>query len=498
MRFRIGIHLGDVVVEGNAIFGDGINIASRLEGLSEAGGICVSEIVYQQVRSKLDLGWEDLGHQRVKNIPQPVRAYRARLKDPAGAERAGEDAQTGAALPGFSQRPAVAVLPLDNLSGAPDQEYLADGIAEDLITRLSAWGRFPVIARNSSFAHKGEARNVKQISRELGARFIVEGSVRKSGDRVRITAQLIDAASGHHLWAELYDRELADIFALQDEITRAIVGSIDPRLMRFESERAVRQVSERLEVWDCVMRGRWHVDRFTNEDNRKAQSYYEEAVALDPGCAAAFCGLAYVHYNDVLLQWTDSLDHSVAEMARAARRSVALDDSSPESHVVLGIAYSLTGQKDEMISALELATQLNPSMSSAYSYLGTYLALAGRSDEAIERLETARRLNPRDPAIWRIFFGLALAHTAAGRYPEALEWTRRCLQRKPDWHLALGMLAASHAQLGQLEEARLAAEELLRLQPEFSLSSVRLLLSTATPALVERLVEGGRKAGFKD
>ncbi len=498
MEFRIGIHLGDVVVEGDAIYGDGINIASRLEGLGRAGGICVSDIIYQQVRSKLDLSWEDLGNQQVKNIPQPVRAYRARLRGEEDAGRTEVRGDFASTILGFSQRPAVAVLPFDNLSSSPDQEYLAHGIAEDLITRLSAWGHFPVIARNSSFAHKGKVRDVKQISRELSARYLVEGSVRKAGERVRITAQLIDAVSGHHLWAELFDRELADIFELQDEIIQAIVGSIDPKLMRFESERAVRQVPESLDVWDCIMRGRWHVDRFTKDDNAKAQSYYQQAVALDPRCAAAFCGLAYAHYNDILLQWTDSPDRSIAEMLRAARRSIALDDNSPESHLVLGIAYSLTGQQDEMISALELATQLNPSMSTAHSYLGTYLALAARSDDAVDRLERARRLNPRDPAIWRIFFGLALAHFAAERYPEALEWTRRCLQRKPDWHLALGMLAATHAQLGRLDEARAAAEELLRLQPGFSLTSVRLLLSTATPALVERLIEGGRKAGLTE
>jgi len=498
MEFRIGIHLGDVVVEGDAIYGDGINIASRLEKLGDAGGICVSDIIYQQVRSKLDLSWEDLGDQQVKNIPQSLRAYRARLKGEEDAGRADAAGAVEPAVPGFSQRPAVAVLPFDNLSSVPAQEYLADGIAEDLITRLSAWGHFPVIARNSSFAYKGKVRDVKQISRELGARYIVEGSVRKAGERVRIAAQLIDAVSGHHIWAELYDRQLADIFALQDEIIQAIVGSIDPKLMRFESERAVRQSPQSLDVWDCTMRGRWHVDRFTQDDNAKARSYFQEAVALDPTCAEAFCGLAYANYNDVLLQWTDCPDRSISEMLRAARRSVALDDSSPESHVVLGIAYSLVGQQDEMIAALEIAIQLNPSMSSAHCYLGTYLALAGRPDEAIDRLERAKRLSPRDPAIWRIFFGLALAHTAAERYEEALEWTRRCLQRKPDWHLAHGMLAASYAHLGRLDESRAAAEELLRLEPGFSLASVRLLLSTATPALVEHLIEGGRKAGLKD
>jgi adenylate cyclase len=498
MEFRLGIHLGDVVDEGGAIYGTGINIASRLERLCQPGEICVSDIVYEQVRGKLELDWEDLGNQRVKNIPQPLRAYRV----PSMAEGHSAGAEVRGEVPpvatGFSQRPAIAVLSFDNLSEAPEQEYFADGIAEDLITRLSAWGRFPIIARNSSFAYKNESRDVKRISRELAVRYVVEGSVRRAGDRVRIAAQLIDATSGHHIWADLFDRQLADIFALQDEIIQAIAGAIEPELMRFESERAALRTPENLDVWDCVMRGRWHVSRFTREDNQKARSSYQEAVELDPRSAEAFCGLAYTHYNDVLLQWTDSPGESIAEMVRAARRSVALDDGSAETHVVLGVAYSLTGQQEEMIAALELATQLNPSLSSAHFYLGTYLALAGRSGDAIERLETARRLNPRDPAIWRVFFGLALAHTAAGRDEEALNWSRQCLQRNPEWYLGHGMVAASYAHLGRLEEARTATAELLRLQPGFSLQGVRLLLSTATPALVERLIEGGRKAGLED
>jgi adenylate cyclase len=498
MELRIGIHLGDVVVEGDAIYGDGINIASRLERLGDAGGICVSDIVHQQIRGKLDLSWEDLGDQRVKNIAQPVRAYRVRLKGGDDAGRADVPVAAEPALRDFSQRPAIAVLPLDNLSSVPDSEYFADGIAEDLITRLSAWGHFPVIARNSSFSYRGKLRDVKQIGRELGARYVVEGSVRKAGERVRVAAQLIDATTGRHVWAELYDRELVHIFGLQDEIVRAIVGAIEPELMEFESERAARQSPQKLDVLDRVMRGRWHVNRFTQEDNEKARSSYQEAAGLDPHCAGAFCGLAYTHYNDVLLQWTDCPDRSIAEMLRTARRSVALDGKSPEAHVTLGMAYSVTGQQNEMIASLELAIQLNPSLSSAHFYLGTYLALVGRTDDAIDRLEMAMRLSPRDPALWRVLFGLALAYAAAERDEEALEWSMRCLQRNPNWYLAHGLLAASYAHLGRLDESRAAGEELLRLQPRFSLASVRLLLSTAPPAVVERLIEGGRRAGLKD
>ena len=299
MEFRIGVHLGDIRIEEGRIYGDGVNIAARLEGLAEAGGICISTTVHDQVQQKLDLGYEDLGEQTLKNITQPVRAYRIALG--AGEPGAPESlpGMEELTVPGFSGRPAIAVLPFENMSGDPEQEYFADGIAEDLITRLSLWRDFPVIARISSFTYKGRSVDVKQVSRELGVRYVIEGSVRRAGDRVRISAQVIDTTTGAHIWAERYDRELRDIFALQDEITEAIVGSMYPELLRTERERAVRKPPGNLDAWESLQRAVWHALHPTKEDFAMGRSFCERAIELDPHWSVAFAWLAMSHFGDV-------------------------------------------------------------------------------------------------------------------------------------------------------------------------------------------------------
>jgi adenylate cyclase len=352
MEFRVGVHLGDVAVEGDRLYGDGVNIAARLEGLAEASGICISATVHEQVESKLPLAYTDIGEQQVKNIPKPVRAYRVRVEPAVAAPKAESRARSRALLlggilvllgvagvlfwrfsatppstiaaderftvPGFGGRPAIAVLPFDNLSGDPEQEYFADGLTEDLITRLSTGGTFPVIARNSSFTYKGKAVDVKQVSRELGVRYVVEGSVRKADDRIRISAQLIEATTGHHVWAETYDRELRDIFALQDEITGAIGASMGRGLWRAEAERGARQGTQDLGSYDYIMRGWWHFQRRTKEDNAQARVLFQRAAELDPRAAEAFSGLAWTHWFDILLQWTDSPSASPSMIASIA------------------------------------------------------------------------------------------------------------------------------------------------------------------------------------
>jgi adenylate cyclase len=401
-------------------------------------------------------------------------------------------------VPGFSGRPAIAVLPFENLSGDPDQEHFADGIAEDLITRLSSWRWFPVIARNSSFVYKGKAVGVKQVSRELGVRYVVEGSVRKAADRVRISAQLIDATSGHHVWATRCDRELREIFALQDEITEAIVASMDPELRRFEMERVARQDPRNFEAWELVERGLWHFYQFNKDDNAKARVLFERACEQDSHLALAFSALAWTHASDLIHQWTDSSTRSIAELHRSARRGVALDDKEPLAHLALAWASSFAGQEDQALAASELAVQLNPSFAEGYAWRGMFLARAGRSDDAIASIERAMRLSPQDPLTWFFLHMMALAQFAAGRYEEAVEWAQRSLQRKPDSPLACRVLAASYAQLGRVEEARRASDEVSRLTPEFSLSAIRLTFASADPSLRERLVEALRKAGVKE
>jgi TolB-like protein/Tfp pilus assembly protein PilF len=498
MRFRIGVHLGEVRVEGDRIYGDGVNIAARLQGLAEPGGICISANVYDQVRHRLHLAYGDLGKQELKNIPDPVQAYRVGLESELSVPAESLPGMDELTVPGFGGCPAIAVLPFDNLSGDQEQEYFADGIAEDLITRLSAWRSFPVIARNSSFVYKGKPVDVKQVSRELGARYVVEGSVRKAGERVRITAQLIDASSGHHVWAERYDRDLKDIFTLQDDITEAVVASMYPELMQSEIERAVRKEPGSLSAWDCAQQGMWHAARFTKSDNAKARASFEKAAELDPQFSRAFSGVAFTHYIDIIWQWTESPAQSMRELERASRSSVALDDKDPWGQLVLGRAHAVAGRMEKAIASLQLAVRLNPSWAFAYFSLGLFLARSGRPDEGIADIEKGMRLSPKDPWMWYAFSCLAQAQFAAERYAEAVDWGQRCVRQKPDYLLAHRMLAASLGQLGRTDEAQSALQEALRLGPEFSLSFAKGFHPAADPDFLDRYFDGLRKAGLKE
>jgi adenylate cyclase len=540
MAFRMGVHLGEVIAEGERIYGDGVNIAARLERLAEPGGVCISGAVHEQVESRLEVEFQDLGEQSLKNIPKPVRAFRVGTGSQAGApqsktmarrrvllaagvllllvvgglqvwklERWRSRAPEAAApetrlsdeeltVPGFSGAPAIAVLPFDNLSGDVEQEYFADGIAEDLITRLSSWRSFPVIARNSSFIYKGTAVDVKRVSRELGVRYLVEGSVRKRGDRVRISAQLIDATSGHHLWAETYDRELQDIFALQDEITLAVVSAIRPELRRAEIGRTLRKRPQNLDAYESKQRGWWHLWKFTREHNAEARELFERAAELDPNDAAALWGVAFSHYVDVTYEWHEARERSIAALVRAARECIALDPESSGCQVALGFAYRVTGKQDEEIAAFERAVRLDPSNAAAHGWLGMTLALSGRPEQAIANLEQALRLSPRDPAKAVFLISTAWAHFAAERYEQAVDWARRTVAEDPGYDMAYRTLAASYAHLGRLEQAREALEEELRLDPGLSLRKVRQQNPTTEPDFLARWLGGLRKAGLPE
>jgi adenylate cyclase len=520
MEFRIGVHLGEVRVEGERLFGDGVNIAARLEGLAEPGGVCISDDVLHQVQRKLELDFDDLGEQAVKNIPDAVHAYR--LRERAAEAPRSEPRRTRwvlgivgvplllgigswaiwnsrfASVPASAGVPAIAVLPFDNLSGDPDQEYFVDGMTEDLITRLSAADFLQVIARNSSFVYKGRAVDVKQVSRELGVRYVVEGSVRKTGDRVRISAQLIDATTGHHVWASTYDRELRDIFALQDEISQTIAASIRPEVVAFERDRVMRRNPQSLDAYENVLRGWWHFFKFTRDENARARSFFERAVELDPSYAYPFAGIASTHYAEIAFRWSSSPTRSTAELERAAQRCVALDPREATCTVVVGFVHRAAGRLDQAIAAYERAIQLNPSSEVAHYFLGSSLVLTGRPDEAIPSIETAIRLSPHDPMMPAYLSTIGFAHFGAERYDDAVEWAERSVRAGSTTSFAWGLLASSYAHLGRLDDARAALEQLTRQQPDYSMADAKSDLAGAVPSLLERYVDGLREAGVKE
>jgi TolB-like protein/cytochrome c-type biogenesis protein CcmH/NrfG len=498
MPFRIGIHIGDVIVEGDRIAGEGVNVAARLEAIGEPGGISTSGAVYDQVEGKLDLEFEDRGEQRLKNISRPVHVFHIEITTP-GSARDREDSEraapAGYSVPGFAGQHAIAVLPFDNLSRDPEQEYFVDGLAEDLITRLSAFREFPVIARNSSFVYKGKAVDVKLVRRELGVRYLVEGSVRRAGNQVRVSAQLIDATTGHHLWAERYDREFSDIFALQDEITERIVSSLVPALSSAEIHRAMRRSPQNLDAWDCVQRGLWHLLRYTKDDNLEAQALARRALELHAESSGAYALLAFSHMFEIIYRWSESPALAREDALRAAEKSAALDEHDSNALFALGFACSLAGRYERAIAVLERAIELNPSSALAYWALGAALTPCGCPDCAIPMIEKAIRLSPHDPWMHEFLFNIAAAHFSAERYEEAVSFAKRSLRVRSDQPGVYRLLAAGHGHLGRSKEARAALDALLGLAPDLSAAQLRAFLP---PALAERYLEGLRKAGWKE
>jgi len=490
LRFRIGLHLGDMLVDGERIYGDGINIAARLESLAEPGGICISGAAHEQVLGKVPAGYDDLGEQRLKNIARPVRAFRLR---PDARAEAGEFT-----VPGFGGRPAIAVLAFDNLSSDPEQAYFADGIAEDLITRLSASRYFPIIARNSSFVYKGRAVDAKQVSRELGVRYVVEGAVRRAGDRVRVSAQLIDATSGHHVWAEKFDRELSDLFDLQDEITETILAQLGPELTRVEFDRAVRRKPENPDAWECFLRGCWHALQPPSTQDawsepRKGQTFLQRAIELDPRMADAHAALAWSHYHSILYQWSEDPVRSVADCLQSAQRSVELDNGLASGHAALGVAYTTIGQYERAIASGERGVEFDPSSALCFFGLGLAFTFSNRPEEAVPMLEKAMRFSPRDPMLPQLIFTLAAAHLLADRHEEARACAERALELRKD-PSAYRLLAAACGHLGRADEARAALDAMLQLTPGFCVDNLRLALPTV---LVDCYLAGWRKAGWE-
>ena len=493
IEFRIGVNLGDVIVEGDDIYGDGVNVAARLQELCAPGGVAVSAVVFDQVDGKLDLAFDDLGEKRAKNIAKPLRVYSARLDgtEPAGADPSAEPL----ALP---DKPSIAVLPFTNLSGDPEQEYFADGMTEDVITALAKNRWFFVIDRNSSFTYKGQTPDTKQVARELGVRYILEGSVRKAGNRVRVAAQLVDATTGTHVWAEHYDREIEDIFALQDDMTRTIVGVVEPELRAVERERAVRKPPGSLDAWETYQRGLWNLWTFADEETAEAVRLFHRAREIDPTFAAAYAHEAYATYVRIILAYSEAPEEDLAAGLAAAKKATALDDKDAVGYFALGRVLMM-GDHDASIAQLENAIRLNPSFSQAHHGLGFALALAGRLEEAVEASEMAIRLSPRDPLTWATTVVHSLESTLMHEREEALVWAERTMRLpRIKSYYPHAMLAAALANLGRIDEARAAIEKAIEWKPDLTLSFVEKNMPTKQPGGLAPYLDGLRKAGLPE
>jgi len=488
--FRIGIHLGDVMVEDGDIYGDGVNLAARLEGLAESGGIALSQVVYDQVVGKAAADFEDTGEHTVKNIVKPIRVYCVRLG------REAIQANKAVQAHHLSDRPAIAVLPFDNMSGDPEQEYFADGITDDIITQLSLWRSFPVIARNSSFTYKGQSVDAKRVGRELSARYVLEGSVRKAGNRVRITGQLIDTDSGAHLWAERYDRDLVDIFDLQDEIAERIATHIVPEMGRAEEQRAVRKRPTDLGAWDLIQRGSWHYHRFTEADMRQARGYMEQSLEIDPMSGLANGYIAATHMFDAVMGWSTDAARSVADGIAVAQHAATLDPKEPFPRTVLASLRVFNREPERGVEEAERAVDLNPSMSVGHLALGYALLFAGHPKDGIEAMHTALRLSPRDPTITVAWSQLALAHLLMKDFDAAVDYARKALQDNAANLTAGHRLACALGHKGDLEGAKTALESSRRYMPEPTRAYFEAAYAFSDPDKLEFFLDGLRKAGW--
>jgi TolB-like protein len=503
MEFRIGINLGDVIEEGEKIYGDGVNIAARLEGLAEAGGICISESAYQQIENKLPLKYEYLGEHQVKNIAKAVRAYKARIEPEVTPSHPPVEvvSREEMAFP-MPDKPSIAVLPFVNMSGDPEQEYFSDGITEDIITALSRLRWFFVIARNSTFYYKGKPVDVKQIGRELGVRYILEGSIRKIGNRVRITAQLVNATTGAHLWVERYDRDFTDIFALQDEIAQSVTAVIEPKLLEAESVHFQKRSPEDLDAWDLVTRAVAHFWRMTRAENEAAIDMLRLAVQRYPNYGPGQSMLAFMLFFSNHVGWAQAgkpyqlgaeLLHQATELAH---RAAELDDNDPWAHLALGCLAFAARQTDDAVREFQRALDLNPNFAVAYNYLGNAVASDGRHEEAIGYFEQALRMSPHDPLIAFLYSGMCVGHYFARRYDEAVEWGRKSIQQRPGFIPGHRVLCASLAQAGRTEELRAAVARLRELQPNISTAWIEEHVPI-TPRAMDHFLDGMRKAGVE-
>jgi adenylate cyclase len=487
IEFRIGINLGDVIVEDDGdIYGDGVNVAARLENIAEPGAVYISRTVRDFVDGTPELVLEDLGERELKNIARLVQVFRIAPPQAVGAAQAGP--------PAVPHKPSIAVLPFTNMSGDAEQEYFSDGISEDLITDLSKISGLFIIARNSTFAYKGRSVKVQEIGRDLGVRFVLEGSIRKAGNRVRITAQLIDAGSGGHLWAERFDRELTDIFATQDEVVEKIVAALAVNLTQGEAQRLRRRGTASVEAYETWLRARELLSRSTREAIAQAKAMYRRAIEIDPNFAAPHAGLSLATISDYVSDWAADPEEALDEAERWARRALELDDQEPVSHMALGNVMLWRRNHDGALDECRRMIALDPNFAQGHSATGLALMYAGRAAEALEAFAIAKRLDPHSPSI--VLHFVAQANFSLGRYEAAAEHLLERIARTPATDSSRMLLAACYGHRSRAEEARAVWAEMLKINPDFSLAQRARVLPYKEPRDFQRIADGLAKAGL--
>jgi TolB-like protein len=487
IEFRVGINLGDVIVEGEDIIGDGVNVAARLEAMAEPGTICVSEMVRDQVRDRLKFDFADLGEHQLKNIARPMRIWR--LVDDAAK----------VPVPSASDTPSIAVLPFANMSGDPDQEYFADGMVEEIITGLARLKWLFVIARNSSFIYKGKAVDVKQVGRELGVRYVLEGSVRKAGNRLRITGQLIDVANGAHLWADRFDGALEDVFDLQDQVTASVVAAIEPAMRDAELRRTQGKPTSSLAAYDWFLRALAAFNRPSRSRYDDAVQLCRKAIAADPNYAAAYALAAWGYAGYVFIDAAADPHAKREEGAALARRALELGANDPLALAMGGQALAfLSREHDRALAATQRALELNPNSAQAWVSCGHVHQMRGEGNDAVAHFQRAMRLSPRDPLGWSFKTGLALGHFIEGRYAEAADWAEKALYEQPTFFVALRVRIASCGLLGRAAEAKEAVRAALAMDPTASVTNWMEKLGMRTGPYIAGYIEGFRKAGLPE
>jgi adenylate cyclase len=505
MRFRIGLHIGEVIEKSDgSVYGDGVNIAARLQALAEPAGIATSDSVRTAVQGRLATVFDDLGEQTVKNIPQLLRVYHMRVNTDArtdGTTTTQTAVSMSSPVPGFGGRPAVAVLPFVNMSAEPDQEYFADGLAEDILTRLAMWRWLPVIARNSSFAYKKRNVDIKQIGRALGVRYVLEGSVRRAGDRVRVTGQLIDADTGHHIWAERYDRKTQDLFAVQDELTDGIANALQAVIGLSELERVRHRQPENLDAWNAFQRGWWHALRFTQEEFALAEPLLRKAIELDPGMSQPFTAIALLRFFSAFFLWS-APRAAFAEAAKYSQQALAVDPRDSQASSILGLVLAYTGRQAEALAFMKKGVELNPSSFIGFAVLTVGHLLRGEFVEGIRAGERAIRISPDDTVLHVVLAALSANHYMEREFERAVEIARLAVQRAPHYPFGWRSLANALGQIGPIEEATQALAEFLKLVPSYTSegaarASAGMREGDPREASFAFYLEGLRKAGWQ-